>query len=401
MGSRTSGPPPVVVHLDMDAFFASVEQRDIPTLRGKPVIVGGAREGRGIVSAASYEARAFGIRSGMSIREALRRCPHGVYLQGNWEKYVKTSLEVFATCKKYTPHVDIVSVDECTIRLFVPWDHAVNVAWRMWQEIIQTHHLGCSVGVAPNRLLAKLASSMNKPRGFSILAPGDLPHRIAHLPVDQVWGIGPRTASRLQSLGIATIGDLLAQWSVLSSWGGPHATRILSALRGEPDGEEEPPREHSMGHEYTFGHDVHPGTEFWGVVRRLSDQVSRRLRIEKLQGKVVRVKLRWSHFETHTKQISISTDLQNPSILFMIAKDLLTQMLNYQRKIRLVGVSVAKLHHDPTLSFSDELFGQYKRERDLLRAIDEVWDRYGEDSLVRGSILLATAPASAQRAPFV
>ncbi len=388
-------PPPwrddaaVIVHLDMDAFFASVEQRDVPSLKGKPVIVGGEREGRGIVSSASYEARAWGVHAAMSMREARRRCPHGIFIEGNWEKYVAASLAVFATCRRIVPSVEVVSIDECTLPLTLPWDEAVRTARGIGEEIFSQHGLTCSVGVAPNRILAKLASSMDKPRGFTVLHPRCLPSRIAPLSPSCVGGIGEKTQALLSCRGITTIGEMLSTpREVLRSILGPYADLLTRALEGFPDGEPSPVKERSLGHEYTFGHDVLPREEFWAVVARLCDQVSRRLRINRLQGSVVRVKLRWESFETHTSQRVVDADLHDPEVLRSIAKDLIRRLLKPARKIRLVGITAARLFEDRSLSCGEQLLPSLARRKALTKAIDRVWDRYGENSLVRASALL-------------
>lgn len=379
----------VVVHLDMDAFFASVEQRDVPTLRGMPVIVGGEREGRGIVSAASYEARKFGIHSAMSMRQARMRCPHALFLEGNWAKYVTASLEVFATCRSASPWCEIVSVDECTLWFDQPWDEVAVRARALAEDVERIHGLSCSIGIAPNRLLAKLASSLEKPHGFTMLHPRDLPHSISALPPSSVWGIGPKTASILESEGIRTIGDLLQRdpaW--LKKNMGDRALTLVQALRGAPDGVDPPVKERSLGHEYTFGSDVVEGPRFWGVVARLCDQVSRRLRLNGLQGSIVRVRVRWSNFTTRSHQATVRTDLHDPLLLRDIARRLLKVLLIPRRKMRLVGVTAAGLFADPSLSCDEALFPPLRRASRLTRAVDAVWDRYGEDSLVRASSLL-------------
>jgi DNA polymerase-4 len=380
--------PEIVVHIDMDAFFASVEQRDIPFLKGKPVIVGGARDGRGVVSAASYEARKYGIHSAMSYREAVKRCPSGIFIGGSSSKYVNASLKVFDVCTKYSSKVEISSVDEGYIIFHDGWETAVEEASALKKEIEQRYDLTCSVGIAPNRLLAKLASSMNKPSGFTVLYPLQLAHEIGPKPITALWGIGEKTAKVLNRWGIRTIGDLVEkdEWWVRRIMG-ERAYSLVKRLRGEPDHKPAPINERSMGHEYTFGRDLSPESQFWAVVTRLCDQVSRRLRINRFQGRIVRVKLRWKNFETHTKQVVVAADLQNHFELLRIARMLLESMMRPRRLIRLVGITAADLYDDVELTFRPDLFPLIKRQKTLISAIDTVWNKYGEDSLLRASYM--------------
>ncbi|MBN1423455.1 DNA polymerase IV [Candidatus Fermentibacteria bacterium] len=379
----------VVVHLDMDAFFASVEQRDMPCLKGRPVIVGGEREGRGIVSAASYEARRFGVHSAMSMKEARRLCPHGVFLTGNWSKYVQASLEVFATCQRFAPRLEVVSVDECTMWFHQTWAAVVEHGRTLSEAITSTHGLSCSIGIAPNRLLAKLGSSMDKPGGFTVLHPLMMPGAILPLKASSLWGIGKKTSCLLEQHGIVTIGDLLRNDPVrLRRICGDRMARLLDDLKGALDGEQGPIKERSLGHEYTFGHDVRIGPEFWAVVTVLCDRVSRRLRQDRLQASRVQTRLRWSSFETHTRQTSAREDLHDPSTLRFIATRLLKGMIQRDRRVRLVGVTAAGLRRDVEVTLEDQLFPDTVVRKRLVSAMDRIWDRFGEESLSRGSALL-------------
>jgi DNA polymerase-4 len=238
-------------------------------------------------------------------------------------------------------------------------------------------------------MLAKLASSMHKPRGFTVLHPQQLPGSIAAFNPSSLWGIGKKTEAVLVRLGIRTIGDLLnTDHSVVRSALGERVLALVRGIQGTPDDDPQPIKEESMGHEYTFGHDVMPGPLFWGVVGRLSDQVSRRLRLHQMQGSVVRTRLRWSDFETHTRQIAIRVDIHDPGTLRSIARSLLLKMIAPERRIRLVGVAAAGLFRDSSLSFDEQLFPVFRQRKRLTKAVDQVWNRYGEDSLIRASLLL-------------
>jgi DNA polymerase-4 len=380
--------PEIVVHIDMDAFFASVEQRDVPFLKGKPVIVGGARDGRGVVSAASYEARKYGIHSAMSYREAVQRCPDGIFIGGSSSKYINASLKVFDVCTKYSNKIEINSIDEGYIIFHDNWEVTVEQTKALKEEIEKQYDLTCSVGIAPNRLLAKLASSMNKPNGFTVLYPSELPNVIGSKPVTALWGVGEKSAEILNRWGIRTIGELVEkeEWWVRKIMG-ERAYSLVKRLSGEPDKRPAPIKERSMGHEYTFGKDQSSGSKFWAVVTRLCDQVSRRLRNNCFQGRIVRVKLRWKNFETHTKQAVVAADLQNHFELLRIARELLESMIRPRRLIRLVGITAADLYDDVELTFRADLYPLIKRQKTLISAIDTVWNKYGEDSLLRASYM--------------
>ena len=378
----------VVVHIDMDAFFASVEQRDVPPLMNRPVVVGETRGKRGVVAMASYEARGHGVHAAMPMKTAEKLCRHAVFVQGSLDKYVEASLSIFNVCLEYCDSVDIVSVDEAFLTYHDSWDSVVAKARGLQERIQGSTGLTASLGVAPNRMLAKLASSLMKPLGFSVLPKEGLPGSIERVSVGKLSGIGQQTTALFGKFGIQTIGSLLsAQRAILDLCLGHRAHEFLRLLHGGHDPPSQKIKDHSLGHEYTFPRDVVEGPVFWITVRRLCDQVSRRLRQQRLQGTVVRVKLRGNRFETHSRERTVTGDMQNPFMLYnMVEQSLRTLTENYER-IRLVGVSAAGLCSAVQSDFTPLLFPAIGKQKQLIKALDTVWDRYGEQSIIRGGFL--------------
>ncbi len=376
----------------MDAFFASVEQRDLPYLRGRSVIVGGSREGRGVVAAASYEAREYGIHSAMSMAMAIKLCPDAVFIEGNIDKYIDACRRIFDLCSRCCDTLEIVSIDEVYLLFREKWNVVVERSAMLKEKVYAETGLICSMGVAPNRILAKLASSMEKPNGFTILLPKDLPGSIAFLPVSRLWGIGKKTASLFKADDITTIGELLTaeEWRIRAHLG-TQGFDLIKTVCGAPDKPLPPTKEKSLGHEFTFHKDLEPYGYFWSEVRRLCDQVSRRLRVNHYQGRIVRVKLRWKSFETHTHQMVSNTDLQNPFNLYRVASRLIHDLLKPRRKIRLVGVTVAEIYDAIETDLLHVIFPEVRVQQKLISAIDTIWDRYGEESLIRASLIPARA----------
>lgn len=378
----------VVVHIDMDAFFASVEQRDVPSIRNRPVIVGETRGTRGVVATASYEARKYGIHAAMPMKTAENLCSHAVFVQGSIDKYVDASLSIFNLCLEYCASVDIVSVDEAFLTYHDVWDSVTEKATCLQKRIQGLTGLSASVGIGPNRMLAKLASSLDKPRGFTPLPEQGLPQSIASVPVSEISGIGTKTTALFSTFGIHTIEELFsANGTILDLCLGHRAHEFLRLLRGGQDPPPQRIKDHSLGHEFTFPHDVKPGREFWVTVRRLCDQVSRRLRQQHLQGTVVRVKLRGNRFETRSRERAVTGDMQNPFMLYRMTEGLLCILTTNYERIRLVGVSAAGLYDAVQPDFTHLLFPGIHREKKLISALDAVWDRYGEQSLIRGGFL--------------
>ena len=387
----------MILLVDMDAFFASVEQAHHPHLRGEPVIVCGDPSRRGVVTAASYEARPCGVRAGMPLEQARRLCPGAHYVEGSPEKYVALSLQLLDLYTSYTPDVEPFSVDEAFVGLGprVDLGAAAVVAREIQDTIALRFGLGASVGVGPNKLIAKMAAGLKKPRGITALDEEGF--RAAFWPRDiqEMWGVGPRLAMRMRSLGFKTVGDLAhAPEPLLRSAFGIIGPQLLDAAWGRDDTPIVPYHRgvdaKSMGHEVTLPEDCDAAAFLEGTLLRLSDQVSRRLRTEGFVGRTVTLKLRNRRFETITRQRALAEHTADRASLLSVARAL---WLEHWRgdPVRLIGLSVSALQRR-TASDQEELFAHESRSKQLERALDRVRDRLGEASVVPAGSLTHRPP---------
>ncbi len=301
-----------ILHADLDAFYASVEQMDNPELRGKPVLVGGSPEGRGVVAACSYEARAYGCRSAMPMRTAVERCPHGIVVAPRFDRYRQLSHQVMAIFRSLTPLVEPISLDEAFLDVaqvvaegVTPLEVATTLRERVKTEV----GLTISVGVATSKSVAKVASEAGKPDGLVVVEPGHERQFLAPLPARQLWGVGPRTAERLSKEGITTLGDLADQ---TPAWAqrmfGKRGPSMLAMARGEDQRSVTTERvAKSVSAERTFAEDVHDPEVISDQIARLSERVARHLGNSGLKGKTVTVKLRLSNFTTFTRAITLAS----------------------------------------------------------------------------------------------
>ena len=300
-----------ILHLDMDAFFAAVEQHDNPRLKGKPVIVCGDPEGRGVVSTASYEARPFGVKAGMPVAQAKRLCPQGVFIKGDIQKYIKLSLQIIDILKTFTPLVEPYSIDESFLDvtgcegLFGP---PVGIAKLIKAEIRRKFDLTCSIGVAPNKLLAKMASDFQKPDGLVVIRQEDVPEKIWPLPVRALMGVGEKTEKVLHGLGIKTIGDLARYPVEPLEYRLGVVGKALHAMAWGIDNSPVRPSGlpiKSMSNEYTLPEDTTNQEILKAHIMRLSCEVGRRLRKNGYVGRTVNIKLRYHDFITITRSESL------------------------------------------------------------------------------------------------
>ncbi len=342
-----------ILHIDMDAFYASVEQRDNPALRGQPVAVGGDPAGRGVVAAASYEARKFGVRSAIPMSRAVRLCPGLIIVRPDFTKYKTVSQQVFALYRAVTPLVEPLSLDEAYLDVTEnAWGEAlaVNVARRIKAQIRETTGLTASAGVAPNKFLAKIASGWKKPDGLTVVAPERVEAFIRDLPVDALWGVGPKTATRLREHGIQTLADVRARpVDDLAAVVGSLAEWLVALAHGRDDRLVEPNRpSKSSGSECTYTQDLTTMTE----VRREVDEMARDgaawLERRELFARTVVLKVRYSDFTTVTRSHSTPVATRDADQLAARALALIDRTDAGKRPVRLLGVSVHNLADSPT-----------------------------------------------------
>ncbi len=380
-----------ILHCDLDAFYASVEQRDHPEYRGKPVIVGGGPNERGVVSAASYEARRFGVRSAMPLREAGRLCPEGIFVPGDYEGYQAASDAVMALFFERTPLVEPISLDEAfldvtaTHHLFGgPEQMAVDL------KAATRSHLGLvlSVGVAANKLCAKIGSDLRKPDGLVVVSAGDEAAFLAPLALERLWGVGPKTREVLLGFGIRTIGDLAKMDpALLEARLGAHGRSIGERARGIDDGEVIPWVEpKSVGHEHTFDTNTLDRGTIESTLLRLSQGVGRRAREAGVRGRTVTLKLRVAPFETRSRQRTLADATDADLTIYEAARALLRDAIARDREnghvspVRLIGVSISNLVEGAQLG----LFENARAAR-IDAALDAVRDRFGDGKLDRAS----------------
>jgi DNA polymerase-4 len=382
-----------IAHIDMDAFYASVEQRDNPALRGKPLIVGGRPGGRGVVSAASYEARAFGVRSAMPSSQAQRLCPQAIFIQPNIGRYAEVSSRIMEIMGRYTPLVEPVSIDEAYLDLTGTerlHGDTVDTARRIKTEIQQRERLTASVGVGPSKLVAKLASDYDKPDGFVVVRAAEVRAFLDPMPVGRLFGVGQRTRERLERLGLSSVGSLArCPEEVLIAHFGPHAGDLAKLARGEDHRLVTPEHDpKSLSAERTFETDVEDVAELEKCLLALSDTVARRLRKAGLRAGTVEMKLRYDDFHTVTRARKQHESVDSGAALYRVAIGMLHELQLEGRKIRLVGVGGSDLvrgEDEVQLSlFHDD---SVERGRRIDKALDLIRDRFGRDKATRASLM--------------
>jgi DNA polymerase-4 len=386
----------LIFHIDMDAFFASVEERDNPSLRGKPLIICGDPESRSVVSTASYEARKYGIESGMPVGKAKRLCPHAVYLEGSPGKYIHCSIQILQIYKRFTPIVEPFSIDEAFLDMTGTkwkWSSVEEAAGRIKSTISSEFDMTASVGVAENKLIAKMASSMDKPDGLTVIEPGKFADHFHDLPLNKMWGVGEKTTQALHKIGLRTIGDVAdCPRKTLVNLFGVAGEHLYLKANGIDNSKVIPYFEgievKSVGHEYTLPCDTDDRDYLERTLLRLSDQVARRLRKKSLQARLICIKIRYSNFRTHTKQTKLEGYTDDPDTIFEISKSLLSQFDLRRAKIRLIGVSAGNLVHTKE-SYQPGLFynSGFGERADLTRVLDDLRNRYGENVISRARLL--------------
>jgi DNA polymerase-4 len=381
-----------ILHVDMDAFYASVEQRDHPELRGRPVIVGGVG-GRGVVSAASYEARQYGVHSALPMATARRLCPHGVFLPVRMPHYADIARQIREIFLSFTPLVEPLSLDEAFLDvrgcegLFGP---APEIARRIKARVRAETGLIASVGVAPNKFLAKLASDHGKPDGFIVLFPDQVTAFLAPLPVGRIWGVGARAEQRLHALGVHTAGQLAAlPERILSDHFGEAGRHVWRLTQGWDERSVVPDREaRSISTETTFAHDIGDRQVLRVWLLDLVDQLAGRLRKEGVRARTVTVKMRSSDFQTRNRSQSLAEATNLTDVLWQAAAALFARCLSREvLPIRLLGVGASKLLRDPAVQGCLFDAGERERQGALDRAVDAIRGQFGTAAIQRGSLL--------------
>ena len=385
-----------ILHVDMDAFFVSVELLERPELRGKPVVVGGRPDQRGVVSAASYEARKYGIHSAMPLRTAGRLCPHAVFLDGHHEKYGEWSDRVVTILAKFSPIVEMVSIDEAyldlsgTERLHGP---PLAAADKLLRTITQTTALPCSAGLATTRLVAKVASDQAKPRGLVWVPAGSEQRFLAPLPVRKIPGIGEVTERALRAMGIETVQQIAAVpqeklETIFGQWG----TALYRKARGGDSYEfviDAEPK--SISHNHTFGEDTEDSNALGAMLSHLSQKACKRLREAGLATRILTLTIRYAGFETHTRSKTLGEPTRLDTDIFAVFQELFRVHRDPRRKIRLLGVSLSGLTHG---NEQLDLLDAERRARleKLTSAADRLRDRFGFSKVQFGGSLLRDGP---------
>ena len=378
-----------ILHIDMDAFFISVEQRDDPSLKGKAAAVCGSLS-RSVVTSATYEARPYGIKAGMPVQEARRRCPHLILVEGDHSKYTKTASRIFAILKEYTPLVEIASIDEAYLDItqsLMMFKSPLHIAQSIKSRVLEREGLTCSVGVAPNKLLAKLGSRLRKPDGLVMIPKEEVNGVLEDLPASSLFGIGPKLEEGLKLLGIFTCGQL-GRFPVplLTKRFGAIGQRLHEMGLGLDDSpvvpfeEEEDPK--SISNSITLEEDTSDLPLIRKVLLQLSERVSRRMRKDFFYGQRVILTIRYSDFYTFTKQKTLAQPINSGNEIFHQAFRIF-ESIPHPKPIRLLGVGMSLLKKE---WYQLNLFEKRGQMENLLRAMDEVNGRFGEWKLTWGTL---------------
>ncbi len=376
-----------ILHADMDAFYASVEQRDNPKLIGKPVIVGGDSN-RGVVCAASYEARQYGVYSAMPIVEARRRCPQGIYIMPNIPKYAQVSSQILTIFESFSPIVETLALDEAFMDVTgmeLLYKDVRDIAQQIKIQVKKEVDLIVSVGVAPNKFLAKLASALQKPDGLVIIRPGEEIQRLAPLAVQKIWGVGDATARILQSMKIETMGDLQqADVYNLEKALGKNALELYNLAWGRDERPVIPDREaKSIGNEDTFKRDIRSQEEIKTELLLLAERIGWRLRKAGLRGRTLTLKVRFSSFQTITRSITVMDPIGFDETIYETAIKLM-EKIPVKEGIRLLGITISNFAQS---GIQLSLFNEVTEKREKIASVmDELKERFGAGIVKRGRL---------------
>ncbi len=381
-----------IIHLDLDAFFCAVEEKLDPSLRGVPFAVGGSPEGRGVVSSCSYAARVFGIHSAMPMAQAIRQCPDLVIASSHFKDYRQASHHVMAKLHAITPLVEQISIDEAFLDVTGIEGQAEDIGRGLQQEILTALGLPNSLGIASNKLVAKIATDVGKtrdpkgmpPNAITVVPPGQEAAFLAPLAIRMLWGVGPKTAEKLAEVGVKTIGDLAAidQVELMRRFGkvGYDLSQRALGIDNHPVITEHKAK--SISQEATYARDIATETTLLDTLSRQSRHLSAQLSRQGLTARTVKIKLRWPNFETLTRQITLDHPTDQPDIIFKAARDLFHNVWHRGERVRLLGVGVTGFDASSRqLGLWDPEWRKEEKIQDLLA---EVKERYGEEVLRRG-----------------
>lgn len=389
--------PRKILHLDLDAFYCAVEEQLDPTLKGMAFAVGGQPGQRGVVASCSYPARKFGVRSALPMSQAVRLCPHLLIRPANFKAYRETSQQVMERLHNLTPFVEQISIDEAFLDVTMLPDSAETIARRLQTQINHELALPCSLGVASNKLVAKIANNVGKdkagkdkpPNAIMVVQPGQEAAFLAPLPTRELWGVGPKTEESLAKFGIRTIGELARYPEAkLARHFGKNGEDLVRHARGIDERPVETESEtKSVSKEITFNRDLNDAEQLQRSLRSLADGVGRQLRREGLSGKTVKIKLRWSDFTTLTRQTTLPHPTHHDNTIYEAALDLFSKAWPKGRPVRLLGVGVSGFEGG---TYQPGLWDAPPPVEDtrLESVLDHLRDRFGERIVRRGSDLL-------------
>lgn len=380
----------IIFHVDMDAFFASIEQRDNPELKGKPVIVGALPGNRGVVSAASYEARKYGIHSAMPINRASARCPHGTYLRPRMDVYAGVSKEVMAILQSYSPLIEPISIDEAFIDMTGTeklWGPPQKAAETLSEQIRNALHLTASIGIAPNKFLAKLASDMNKPKGITVVPfdPDEIIQWLAPMEVSKIWGVGKKTQNILETWGIHYISDLQKiPYKKLENRFGKQGNSLYNLCRGVDSRDiEEHEKAKSISREHTYNEDSADSEQWYRTILSLSRDVAKRARKANIKGRTVVLSFRTPDFKRHSRRITLGEPTDLAKDIYETACQLLEKEFPLLKNLRLIGVGITNF--DDAMQIS--LFDNTRKNQTWIaseKAMDTISERFGKNAIFRG-----------------
>jgi len=382
-----------ILHVDLDAFFCSVEELLDPSLKDKAFATGGTSDGRGVVTSCSYAARLHGVHSAMPMQKAMRMCPNLITVRGHYEYYSRYSKRVMDILQNITPQVEPISIDEAFLDVSDLPQAPKIIALDLQMKIRRETGLPCSIGAASNKLVAKIATNIGKsdhkkptpPMAIKVIPPGKEKSFLKTLPIREMWGIGPKSEKLLQDFGIVSIGSIQRiQIEKLEKILGSFAYTLKRRALGIDNrkvGNDESVK--SISNERTFFDNLIKKNEIYSVIKDLSEKVGQRLRKRGLSGRTIRLKIRWPNFDTITRQLTLNQPTNHDSVIFSSVKNLFEKVWVEGKRVRLVGVGVSKLEsdiHQPSLFNRD-----FEKEKMLLEAMDDLQERFGKEIIHKGS----------------